>query len=333
MKKKRKRSKDKPKTLHQQAYDRLLGKLRTGESKRKAREKGEDKKYIYSFSTFKSYLKHANYFMRYVHKTYPECINIDDAKQYVNEWLELRTNEGKSAWTLHLESKALGKLYDISEEDEDYFKPKQRNRVDIIRSRKECTSDVLFNEETHKEFVDFCKGTGLRRRELKELKGGMVVDSRTIEKEILNYKNIPRDESINNHLRALRDTRLFNETYFVHVTSGAKGGRERYSPIIGEHSSEIISRIQNKPHKEKVFEAVFDYADIHSYRAVYATDIYNLYKRDIDWLIAHKQEGDLYYCRKDEKGKVCDKKAMLRCSKALGHNRLQIVAENYIRGI
>lgn len=37
--------------------------------------------------------------------------------------------------------------------------------------------------------------------------------------------------------------------------------------------------------------------------------------------------------RKDESGKKLDKKAMFLCSKALGHNRIEVVANNYIRGL
>ena len=46
-----------------------------------------------------------------------------------------------------------------------------------------------------------------------------------------------------------------------------------------------------------------------------------------------KFQSDVYTCRKDESGKKLDKKAMLICSKALGHNRIEVVANNYIRGL
>ena len=36
---------------------------------------------------------------------------------------------------------------------------------------------------------------------------------------------------------------------------------------------------------------------------------------------------------KDEAGRKLDKAAMLVCSKALGHNRISVVADNYIRGL
>ena len=44
-------------------------------------------------------------------------------------------------------------------------------------------------------------------------------------------------------------------------------------------------------------------------------------------------QSEVYTCRKDEAGKKLDRLAMLMCSKALGHNRVEIVANNYIRGL
>ena len=46
-----------------------------------------------------------------------------------------------------------------------------------------------------------------------------------------------------------------------------------------------------------------------------------------------KYQSEVYICRKDEQGKKLDKKAMLMTSKALAHNRIEIVANNYIRGL
>ena len=46
-----------------------------------------------------------------------------------------------------------------------------------------------------------------------------------------------------------------------------------------------------------------------------------------------RYQSEVYSCRKDEAGKKLDKAAMLVCSKALGHNRISVVADNYIRGL
>lgn len=46
-------------------------------------------------------------------------------KKYVNEWLQVRADQGLSAWTVQLEAKAMGKLYGISPDDKDYFQPQK----------------------------------------------------------------------------------------------------------------------------------------------------------------------------------------------------------------
>lgn len=120
-----------------------------------------------------------------------------------------------------------------------------------------------------------------------------------------------------------------------------KGGRYRFAPIIGADKSKIIQRFQNTLAHGRVWQHVHSGADIHGYRADYATALYKLYARrisDIPFARVNKGSGrryqsQVYVCRKDEAGKKLDKAAMYQCSKALGHNRLNVVADNYIRGL
>ncbi len=42
---------------------------------------------------------------------------------------------------------------------------------------------------------------------------------------------------------------------------------------------------------------------------------------------------DRYYCRGDEKGKVLSKPVMQKVSKALGHNRISVIAASYLNNI
>ena len=132
----------------------------------------------------------------------------------------------------------------------------------------------------------------------------------------------------------------FDCRYYIHVRNG-KGGRERVSPIVGKNAAQIVERIRNTPNDEKVWQHIHQSADIHGYRAEYATDIYRAHARPIEEIpydrvnkgTGRKFQSDVYTCRKDESGKKLDKKAMLICSKALGHNRIEVVANNYIRGL
>ena len=113
------------KDLHQQAYDRLTEMLAFGESKKEAVAAGTEKDKIFSVNTYKSYWKHIKYFLRYIKQKHPECTTLKGAKKYVNEWLQSRADEELSAWTVQLEAKALGKLYGIEPDDEDYFQAAQ----------------------------------------------------------------------------------------------------------------------------------------------------------------------------------------------------------------
>ena len=138
----------------------------------------------------------------------------------------------------------------------------------------------------------------------------------------------------------LQDTRLFDAEYYIFVRNG-KGGRERISPIIGKNAGQIIERIQDTKPNEKVWLHVHNCADIHGYRADYATAIYKASARAIEDIpydkvnkgTGRRYQSEVYTCRKDEAGKKLDKAAMLICSKALGHNRIEVVANNYIRGL
>ena len=183
----------------------------------------------------------------------------------------------------------------------------------------------------------------MRRAELVELKGKDLISKEQIENLISKLEAIPvskRTEKDIKRLDVLLDTRLFNEPYFTIVRNG-KGGRERISPIIGKNSAQIIERMQNTKPEEKVWQYVNSNADIHSYRADYATAIYKSHARDIKDIpydkinkgTGRRYQSEVYTCRKDEAGKKLDKAAMLVCSKALGHNRISVVADNYIRGL
>ena len=337
------RNKAYSKDLHQQAYDRLTGMQAFGESKKEATAHGEEKYKIYSFNTYKSYWKHTKYFIKYIKENHPECTTLKSAKKYVNEWLQVRVDQGLSAWTVQLEAKAMGKLYGISPDDENYFKPPKRNREDIKRSRGDRVRDRHFSKTNNDELIKFCRGTGLRRKELQELRGKDLVSREQIEAEISQLESVPveqRAPSVTKRLEMLQDARMFPEEWFIHVRNG-KGGRERLSPIIGKNAGQIIERITDTPPEEKVWQHVHYCADIHGYRAEYATAIYKAHARAIEEIpydrvnrgTGRRYQSEVYTCRKDEAGKKLDKAAMLICSKALGHNRISVVADNYIRGL
>lgn len=331
------------KDLHQQAYERLTGMQSFGESRKEAKAEGADKDKIFSFSTYKSYWKHTKYFIKYIKEHHPECTTLKSARKYVGEWLQDSVDRGLSAWTIGVQRSAMGKLYGIAPDDKDFFKAPKKERENIKRSRGTRVRDKHFSKTNNDGLIKFCQGTGLRRKELQELRGKDLLTREQIEAEISDLENRSPAEltpEAAKRLEILQDALMFREDYFIHVRNG-KGGRERISPIIGSNTEQIVERIRNTPEEDKVWQHIHQSADIHGYRAEYATSIYKANARPIAEIpydrinrgTGHRYQSQVYICRKDEAGRKLDKAAMLVCSKALGHNRLEVVANNYIRDL
>lgn len=269
-----------------QVQKELDGKLAIGSSKYKDKLNGATQNKVYSWGTYKSYLKQGCQFAKWA-KDEHGVKNLADARQYVNEYLKSRSH--LSAYTQKLDASALAKIYNCTTKD--FIQTKERHRADITRSRGEKVRDAHFSEQKNKAFVDFCKSTGLRRSEITELRGEQLIEK--------------------------------DGKYYIGVTG--KGGRYREAPITYK-VNEVVSRMQEAKH-ERVWNRVPSGADIHGYRSMYATNMYNSYarqKHDIP-------KRDRYCCRKDLKGTWYDKKAMKVVTEALGHSRISIIAEHYIR--
>ena len=327
------RNKDYSNSLREQAHRKLTSMLHIGESKAEAKKNGSIQDKIFSWNTFKTYWKHTKYFISYLDKNHPGCKTLKKARKYVPEWLKEREEQGLSAWTIQTEAKALNKLFQIDPSDKDYYDPPKRRRADIKRSRLPATRDKHFSEANNYEFVCFCKGTGPRRCEARKIKGKDLYSRERIIKELDD------EPFLTSRADALRDALLFENEYFLHLVG--KGGRERFSPVLEKYADLIITRMKATLPESKVWLCVPSNADIHSYRSEYATSIYKKYARNIEDIprgVINPESGrihdsELYKCRKEDKGKMMDKKAMLMASKALGHNRIEIVANNYIRGL
>ena len=337
------------KDLHQQAYDKLTGMLAFGESKKEAVANGTEKDKIFSHNTYKTYWKHTKYFVKWIQENHPKCTTLKSAKKHVNEWLQSRVDQVNdkgqhlSAWTIQTEAAALNKLYQIDKADPDRFQPPKRNRHEIKRSRVATVRDSHFSVTNNDELIRFCRGTGCRRNVLERLEGRDLWSRDVMESELsMLLKNKNKTAKEEKHMAALQDAlKTFpDQDMFIHHRKD-KNGRYRFAPIIGPDKEQIIARMRNTGYTEKVWLHVNGNADIHGYRAEYATAMYKKYARDIKDIpydrvnkgTGRRFQGDVYTCRKDESGKKLDKAAMLLCSKALGHNRISVVADNYIRGL
>lgn len=275
-------------SLTQQVEERLRSICRFGESRHAAKRDGTDHNFIFSKSTYISYCKWNYLFVKFCLSNNYKCKTLEACKPYVDEWLTNLISHC-SPYTVKLAASALAKLYGCSTRD--FIQTPARYRADIKRSRGPKARDKHFSEKRHQALVDFCRSTGLRRHEL----------------------------------AALHGTDLFEQdgVYYVHVRRG-KGGKERYTPIIG--NIENVVNLMRCAGEEKVFSHIPTNADIHGYRREFASALYHAYARPRDDL----KHSELYFCRKDKQGVVYDRRALMIVSQALGHNRIDVVPGHYI---
>ena len=325
--------------LHQQVYEKLKSMCVFGKrSKYKDKRNEGIKDKIYSYKTFTKYWEHTKIFIKYVKKNYGEC-DLEDARQYVNEWLKHREETVKSSWTVHEDAKAVGKLFQISPNDEDYYKPPLRNKDDITRSRKHDENYAKrFNEEKYEELVHFCKHTGLRRRCLTKIENDCLYSAEDIEDEIKKHEESPETKEAKKRLPALYNARLFKEKWFIEVKH-AKGGKLRFSPILHD-DIRVREKIKNTYLGNKVWPSkqVKKNCDVHGYRRMYAQSLYKEYARDVSTLPPYyydengKRHLSRYYKRGKDKGIAYDREMLVLVSIALGHgkDRATTVVDNYL---
>lgn len=216
--------------------------------------------------------------------------NIEEMRPLVNDYIQKMREDGKSAWTQKMSLSALGKLYGRS-----FFKEVEtdrRPRADVIRSRETAQRDAHFSTKKNAELINFCEHTGLRRRELEHLHGQTV-----------SWKD--------------------GQAY-VHIGNG-KGGKQRDVPILN-NDQKTIERIENTRPTDLVWGKVHAAADVHSYRREYAQELYKSLARDVTEL----PRNEVYHCHGDAAGMWFDKQAMGQVSQALGHNRIDVIAQSYL---
>ena len=260
---------------------------------------------IYSWNTYRAYMQHANTFTDWIKQNHPGIKTLDAARPYIETWLCSRVCAGLSSYTVKLDAAALAKVYGCSTKDFDIITP-PRLREDITRSRGERIRDKHFSEKNNAALVSFCRCCGLRRSELEKLRGVDLIQNK-------------------------------DGSYSIHVISG-KGGRDRFAPVIG--SPDEIRALVDRMHaagNNKAWGKVHNAADIHGYRRDYAARVYKLHARPIDSLRglvipdpdhAGRMVSAVYKCR-GRKQKY-DRAALLQCSRALGHNRVDVVARHYL---
>lgn len=264
---------------------------RIGESRHEAKKVGEASEHIYSIKTYEDYKQTMKVFAKYCIKNHPEVKHISDCKQYVEEYINYMIEQSYSSFSQKSALSGLRKWF--GERFEDVY-TEGRKRSQIRRSRYDTENARHFSEEANSDLIHFAKCVGLRKSELRSLKGKCV-------------------------------SKHSDGNWYIDHVKG-KGGRVRDVRILN-NDQEVIDKINNTPADQLVWPHVHTHADIHGYRADYCQALYYSVARDVDTL----DKKEIYVCRKDLAQVRLDRVAMKICSESLGHSRLGIISYSYWR--
>lgn len=297
----KKRKKRKEKALQQKesyrktARLRLQAMLKAGMGSKRSEDKAEadTRNKIYSKATFETYKQQFRHFAEWLDKAHPEAVTLEDARAFVDEYLRHLIELERSAYSISTAKAAIAKIMGV--EATQFISTPPRLRANIKRSREVAERDKHISDKKEEELARFTSATGLRRKEMT-----------MITAEDLFFKN--------------------GQAY-LNIDKGTKGGKSRVAKIVGkteEETKDIVKWIQSK--EGRLFNKLSSNYDNHYYRATYANRLYNELKRDIDDIPAQER----YVMRKERAGEVYDKHAMLQVSRALGHNRISVIAQSYL---
>lgn len=297
----KKRQKRKEKALQQKegyrktARLRLQAMLKAGMGSKRSKDKAEadTKNKIYSKATFETYKQQFRHFADWLEKAHPEAFTLEDARGFVDEYLRHLIELERSAYSISTAKAAIAKITGV--EATQFIATPPRLRADIKRSRGVAERDKHISDKKEEELARFTSATGLRRKEMTMIRA--------------------------------EDLFFENGQAYLNVDKGTKGGKSRVAKIVGKteaETKEIVKWIQSK--EGRLFYKLSSNYDNHYYRATYANRLYNQLKRDI----ADIPTQERYVMRKDRAGEVYDKQAMLHVSRALGHNRISVIAQSYL---
>lgn len=297
----KKRKKRKEKALQQKesyrktARLRLQAMLKAGMGSKRSKDKAEadTKNKIYSKATFETYKQQFRHFADWLDKAHPEAFTLEDARGFVDEYLRHLIELERSAYSISTAKAAIAKVMGV--EATQFIATPPRLRADIKRSRGVAERDKHISDKKEEELARFTSATGLRRKEMTMI--------------------------------TAEDLFFENGQAYLKIDKGTKGGKSRVAKILGkteEETKHIVKWIQSK--QGRLFNKLSSNYDNHFYRATYANRLYNQLKRDI----ADIPTEEKYIMRKDRAGEVYDKQAMLHVSKALGHNRISVIAQSYL---
>ena len=306
-------------SLYHQAKRELQKLDRIGQSKHEAKKeyraeceaRGEvwnpaQAKGIHSLATMRAYEQTAREFTAWVKTNHPDVKKLEQVeREHMRSYLLHRQEQGLSAWTTSKDMAALNKIFDAGLTKNEVGL-RERSYRDTTRSRVERTHDNEINRANYQAQIDVASAFGLRR------------------------------ESICGGQYQLKDVSLYKHADDGRVYAAVieKGGRYRVAPCLASHQQRIEAQypqieVRDDHMSKDAFktaytasgEVLFDRyphrIDNHELRHQYARELYNE-------LVEQKGHDDANY-------RGFDKQILRDVSEALGHSRISVVVEHYLR--
>ena len=280
---------------------------------------------LHADTTINNYAKIAQNYTVWMKKNHPDCrrLLIAHKRHYDREFIQSLIDAGKKPATIKTYTAALAFLHNCTMNEVHSERP-------VVRP-KDATRCRTFSEETYNkqltcrlnkkqydvaDIMQICRMTGLRKDEAQQ---------------ICKENFLHTQDGWICHVTGSNKTHKLRRDESVVYT---KGGRERTIEIIPQYESvlcEILSRAESgKP----ICPNIPNRVNIHGIRAMYAAELYQFYARPIEQISPNertREKGrDLPSRYIDHQGKVWDRRALLKVSASLGHNRSEVVVQNYL---
>lgn len=253
---------------------------------------------INSEGTMRSYMKSCVAFGGYCRAEFG-AKTIDECKQYIPAYMESRKD--LSPYTRKLDAAALCKLFKTDQRDLGITDTGSRSRSMRTRSRGVAVRDKHISENgIYADYIRWERATGTRAYK---------------ETTVIRGTDIKQTE----------------DGIFVHVACG-KGGRARDIPVM-QKDADFVLEIKRKAGNSKILpyltsgrNKIPSGADTHGYRREYAQELYRQHARPYNEI----PKADRYICRRDQAGRVFDRRALKIVTEALGHGRINEPVLSYL---
>jgi integrase len=268
------------------------------EEKKARREAGEcfwsfSSGLIHSHGTRNAYQQHVMHFVQWVRSNY-QIRRLEVLDQRADELAtEYLAEHLKQGYSSYTvqAERAALRLFFDNRQLAEQLVIPPRKRERITRSRKETVREKEFQPVNWQALIRFLQATGLRRAEVTLLQVG------DIQKDIVT-----------------------GDVEVVVKKGHGKGGRPRSVPVLPGHGQDVLCLYDGRESQELVFPNIPTHLDIHAIRREYAQSYYqHLSRRDLPPLTGRLKRSDY------------DEAAVLQVSKALGHNRKDVILRHYLR--